>query len=173
MWRESGLLPFIGTVALITGMAATTACPAQEPSSPPRIASGILKDGRLVVAIGDRVTVHLGEDLRPVVDAVIPAPENSDDPGQHSSPPGGPITFTLKANPSGGTILLVHSAYSKPLRYHARIGIVREGKSMSAPTSTCPVLTGLMVFESWPEPIVAIIVTSFEENANGDTACHN
>ncbi len=111
--------------------------------------------------------------MRPVVDAVIPVAEDPDHTEQPSSALNGRISFVLATRPGVGTVLTIQSGYSKPLRYHARIGVFRDGRPASAPTSTCAVLPGLMVFESWPGAIAAVIITSFEENPDNDTACHN
>jgi len=56
-------------------------------------------------------------------------------------------------------ILRIHNPYEKPLQYNA--GALALGESRTFKTSTCPILPGISTHESWPYPILRLVLNDF------------
>lgn len=69
------------------------------------------------------------------------------------------LLFNFAETPIGGKpamVLKVTNHFSRPLKYHA--GMQLLGHRGVTPTSSCPVRAGLLAFETWPHPIVFMLV---------------
>jgi hypothetical protein len=72
---------------------------------------------------------------------------------------GQAIRFTLRRVDDKTLILRVDNGYGQTLRYAAQIYLA-DGRNTGS--STCPVMGGSSVFESWVDPIARIRVSNFE-----------
>src|SRR6185437_9508790 len=66
----------------------------------------------------------------------------------------------------------VENGFDQPVAYTAVLIGHRNGRAISAPTSTCPVKAHGVGVESWPDAIDGIALTKFRVIANGDLSCN-
>ena len=151
-------------VAIGAAALCLTAGLAAAQTSPDVLKSGVDDKGGLMIAAGDRMIVRIGPDWRPTLDRIEPAGAPA------GRVPGGEVSLTLTIDPELGSTLQVQSGLSKPLRYQARIAIVRGGEVLEAPVTTCPVRPRMVSVDSWPRPIQGVHVVSFS-GAGRDRSC--
>ena len=145
---------------------------AQTTPPPPGLPhTGMLSDGRLFLVSGDRAVFAVEADGRSRFVSAGPASPSADAKEPGAGLNEGQVSFALTAGKDGNAILVADSRAVKPLRYLARIVAVRDGKTLSAPTSTCPLRPGVSDFEAWPNPLPAVVIVSIEEAKPDDTAC--
>ncbi len=161
------LIAILCGLALSCGAAmAQQAAPA--PTLPP---TGMLKSGGLFLVNGDRAVFAIGADGRATLVGAGPAPPVADQKGPTDGLAAGQVSFALNSASAGNTILVVANRAATPLRYQVRIVGIRDGKVLSAPSSTCPVRAGLSSFENWPQALPAVVIVSVEQAGPDDTVC--
>lgn len=156
--------------ALVASFGASASAQTAE-TAPALPHTGMLADGRLFLANGDRVLFAIEADGRVRFVSAGPASPLTDQKTPTEGLTKGQVSFALTKGTSGNTVLVASSRAAKPLRYTARIVAVRDGKMLSAPTSTCPVHPGKSSFENWPESLPAVVIVSIEEAKPDDTTC--
>lgn len=67
------------------------------------------------------------------------------------------ITAELKMT-DAGAVFVVRNHHDKPLRYRA---VMNTSGTQTRPTSTCPVLPGLVGVEHWPHPVQMLMFGDF------------
>ena len=78
--------------------------------------------------------------------------------GKPAKDPENTLVFKLE-HPGGTAMLSVTNHFAKPVKYRA--AMQPGGKSVFYETSSCPVAAGLGAFESWPHPIVQLVLMDF------------
>ena len=167
MRRQSTALVF----GLALGFASAAMAQSAAPSTPALPPTGMLKSGGLFLVNGDRAVFAVGANGVATFAAKGPAPAMADQNAPVDGLAPGQVAFALIRGSEGNTILLVGNHTAAPLRYQARIVGVREGKVLSAPTSTCPVGAGKSSFENWPQALPAVVILSIEPATPDDTVC--
>lgn len=71
---------------------------------------------------------------------------------------------------AGQTSLVATNRSDTPFRYKAEI-LKQAGAKKGKKTSTCTLLPGIKVFESWPHAIAALRVSEFAAASDGDMSC--
>jgi hypothetical protein len=161
-------------------LAAAGALAAQRPDArtpPPTLnagfASHLLADGRTIeLHAHERVVFALGDGGKLILDRVMAA----DAPGVTLD--SGQIAMNLmpahRPGQAQGTELVVRTALSAPLRYHALLAHRREdGALVGYSTPVCPAQPRIFDVENWPQPVDVIIIFHPELAAPGDTACRD
>ena len=157
-----GLALSCGAAAAVSQQATPT------PALPP---TGMLKSGGLFLVTGDRAVFTIGVDGHATLAGVGRAPSQADQKGPTDGLNAGQVSFALTSGAQGNTMLTVSSRAATPLRYQARIVGIRDGKVVSALTSTCPVRSGMSSFENWPQALPAVVILSVDQAQPDDTAC--
>ena len=155
-------------LALSFGGAATAQQATPPPTLPP---TGMLKSGGLFLVNGDRAVFAIGADGRATLVGAGRAPPQADQKGPIDGLTPGQVSFALNSGSEGNTLLFVGNRTATPLRYQARIVGIRDGRVLSAPTSTCPVRAGMSSFENWPQALPAVVIVAIEQAKPDDAAC--
>ena len=69
------------------------------------------------------------------------------------------------------SILKLWNGLTRPLVYEAEITALRGGKRMKKMTTACMVPAGAVVYDAWPDPIVAVTLSSFAAPTAEQPAC--
>ncbi len=111
-----------------------------------------------VVASNGRVTIRLGEEI-----TLAMRIENGVIQGWESVPAStdmaGKITLSLSQEHPPGVMLTVKSGLKQDLKFN--LGMRMPEQEGLYKTSSCPLRAGLMLFESWPHPVVELTLASF------------
>lgn len=134
-------------------------------------------DGRtLQLVFGERAVIHLGEDGAPVLDAsekgklAIAHPVGTVTES-FAKPEAGQIAVALDGSvEKKASYLKVWNGLDRPIAYRAGILVLQGGKLVPATVKVCAVPAGGVGYETWPRPVVAVALGSFETTAD-DKAC--
>jgi hypothetical protein len=148
-----------------------SAAAAQQVAPPTLPPTGMLKSGGLFLVNGDRAVFAIGADGRATLVGAGRAPSPADQKTPNDGLASAQVSFALSRGSEGNTLLVVNSRAATPLRYQARIVGVRDGKVLSAATSTCPVRPGASSLENWPQTVPAVVIVSIEQAQPDDTVC--
>jgi hypothetical protein len=93
--------------------------------------------------------------------------------GQGPLQPGpNEIVLSFAGSQATGMRLLTESGLDYPFRFHAVMAVRdQDGKTVTRPTSLCPVRPKVFSMESWPHPIFFMVLGNFEKTATDDGSC--
>lgn len=70
-----------------------------------------------------------------------------------------------------GMVLELEHNMPRTVKVDAIMAIIQDGKYVQKPTSTCPVKTKLVGFETWPQAMGPMALTNVRFTADNDSAC--
>jgi len=79
------------------------------------------------------------------------------------------VTFRFSQDKKLGMVLTVDNPFSKAVKYDLFMLLLDDLEQKPRPTSSCPVLPHLQVYEQWPDVIFTLIAANFRfvEGAGG------
>jgi hypothetical protein len=165
----------VAIALLWTGAAVAANSPGTIPSVPP---ATIAPQERLVLQIDAAGDPHI-LDRRTTADAApeIPSADLTRETLTHGtvknrmSASADTAVVTLWSS-GRDTRLLVENGFDHPIAYTAVLIGHRNGRVVSAPTSTCPVKAHGIGIETWPGTMDGIELSRFRVITNGDLACN-
>ncbi|MFN3513322.1 MAG: hypothetical protein ACK41C_09775 [Phenylobacterium sp.] len=178
----------ISVFALLAAFAvgqAEGASPPAEAEPPPLIralqAAGLdprtkLEDGAVQVMSGQRAVVEFDAENRPTLSAVETgridraAPAGAADVFKGIRP--GRLAVALDAAPEKRqSMMKIWNALARPVAFEAEIVALRGGQLMRKRLAVCPIAAGGAAFETWPDPIIAVVASGFYEPSADAPAC--
>ncbi|MEO8113333.1 MAG: hypothetical protein ABI655_03055 [Phenylobacterium sp.] len=134
-------------------------------------------DGRtLQLVFGERAVIHLDVDGAPVLDGVEKgklaiAHRLGTVAETFGKPEPGQIAVALDGSAEKkASYLKVWNGLDRPLAYRAGLLVLQQGKLVPVTVKVCAVPAGAVSYETWPRPVVAVALGSFEVTAD-DKAC--
>ena len=126
----------------------------------PAFAGMVTEDGRLLLRLNDRATVHIDGDRFGVAEDAQLAGDG---------PPYARDRIQVSFQQTGsGYILTVANGYGQPLDYEAEI-FLKDGRH--GPTSICTVSAGQFNTESWRDDLIGIALSKPRLVSEKDMAC--
>jgi hypothetical protein len=172
-----------GLVGLACAISLLAAPALSQPAQPPRKPMSSLSPQRdaLQLVSGERVVLIRtadgrfeikSEELVQINDkgvfTAVGAPE-----GQAPPRPGpNEIVLSFAGSQATGMRLMSESGLDYPYRFHAVMAVRdQDGKTVTRPTSLCPVRPKVLSMENWPHPIFFMVLANFEQTTADDGAC--
>jgi hypothetical protein len=175
--------PALSLIAALVVGPADGAIPAAEP--PPLVralqAAGLdpqtkLEDGAVQVMAGQRAVIELDVGNRAALSAAEigridrAAPAGAVDVFKGVRP--GRLGVALDAAPEKRqSMMKVWNALTRPVAFEVEIVALRGGQLMRKRLAVCPIPAGGTALETWPDPIVAVVVSGFYEPSADAPAC--
>ena len=119
----------------------------------------VVNDGRFYVFAGQTIHIEadvVGDQLANLVAVdVVKSPEKT-------------ITAKLEQEADGGMMLILSNPFPRTLKFN--MGLMRLKSDGLKKTSSCPVVPGGRIYESWPFPILQLAIQGGRFLAPSDTA---
>ena len=146
------------------------ATPAPPPETWDRAAAGFARmmtaEGRVMVRVGERVTITLDKDNRPHVESVEPFAGSAFTTERTAA--DGSMAFSLSRDAAGGGWLLkVENWLATAVAYGAVLGVPVGDSLAFATTSICDVPSHVVGLERWANPIAMVALGPFQPRAAG------
>jgi len=138
-------------------------------------------DGAVIIYVGEAFEVSLdrADVSKPQFVRLVPHVNREGltgyhAPGPNEPPPTGPAILSLELRQTEGKadmMLMVRNDTGVPLKFDALMAVPSREGVRHAHTSICAVMPGMMAFESWPHPVMMLVLTNFHRVEPGTMTC--
>ena len=119
---------------------------------------------------GETISIFPGEEIYIEYDEAAGGPMNFRNVTTITNPER-TLIFSFSQEPNSGTMILRHENKSnRNIKF--TLGMMLPDSGDIYKTSSCPMMAGLVVYESWPQPIFQLIMADFRWVKETDTECN-